>query len=130
MEPRPMNKPIIQGLTIKADMHPTSAKFMVGDQELMVMGADIRMRPDEVITATIEVPIEHIDVELMTSGVTIASVTDEENKGKTAYVVVSDDAPQEVVREAIKRRAQELDKKLPMVPFEIKVIRQSDIAKL
>lgn len=51
-----------------------SAKFMVGDKELMVMGADIRMRPDEVITATIEVPIEHIDVELMTSGVTIEPV--------------------------------------------------------
>ena len=74
MEPRPMNKPVIQGLTIKADMHPTSAKFMVGDQELMVMGADIRMRPDEVITATIEVPVSHIDVELMTSGVTIEPI--------------------------------------------------------
>ena len=74
MEPRPMNKPIIQGLTIKADMHPTSAKFMVGDQELMVMSADIRMRPDEVIKATIEVPVSHIDVELMTSGVTIEPI--------------------------------------------------------
>ena len=63
-----------KGLSIKADTHPMSAKFMVGDQELMVMGADIRMRPDEVITATIEVPIEHIDVELMTSGVTIEPV--------------------------------------------------------
>jgi len=67
-------RPMIKGLTIKADTHPMSAKFMVGDQELMVMGADIRMRPDEVITATIEVPIEHIDVELMTSGVTIEPV--------------------------------------------------------
>ena len=71
MEPRPMKQ---QGLTIKADMHPMSAKFMVGDKELMVMGADIRMRPDEVITATIEVPIEHIDVELMTSGVVIEPI--------------------------------------------------------
>lgn len=63
-----------KGLSIKAGTHPMSAKFMVGDQELMVMGADIRMRPDEVITATIEVPIEHIDVELMTSGVTIEPI--------------------------------------------------------
>lgn len=60
-----------KGLSIKTGTHPMSAKFMIGDQELMVMGADIRMRPDEIITATIEVPIEHIDVELMTSGVTI-----------------------------------------------------------
>lgn len=64
-----------QGITIKADTHPLSAKFMVGDKELMVMGCDIRMRPDEVITATLEVPVEHIDVELMTSGVTIEPVT-------------------------------------------------------
>ena len=63
-----------QGLTIKADTHPMSAKFMVGDKELMVMSCDIRMRPDEVITATLEVPIEHIDVELMTSGVTIEPI--------------------------------------------------------
>ena len=64
------------GLTVKADgMGPLSAKFMVDGKELMVMACDIRMRPDEVLTATLEVPVEHIDVELMTSGATIEPVT-------------------------------------------------------
>lgn len=66
-----------KGVTITASMHPTSAKFMVGNQELMVIGADIRMRPDEVLTATIQVPVEHIDVELMTSGVTVEPINND-----------------------------------------------------
>lgn len=64
----------MKGLKITAGTHPMSAKFFVGDQELTVMAADIRMRPDEVITATIEMPIDEIDVELLTSGVTVEPI--------------------------------------------------------
>lgn len=122
-----MNKPIVKGLTIKADTHPMSAKFMVGDQELMVMGADIRMRPDEVVTARIEVPIDHIDVELMTSGVTIAPIGDNSQPVRTAYVIVSDDAPQKIVQQAIKARLRDLERRHPDVRFEVRVIRKGEI---
>lgn len=127
MEPRPMNTQ--KGVSIKADMHPMSAKFMIGDQELMVMGADIRMRPDEVITATLELPVEHIDIELMTSGVTIAPIGDHSRKTQTAYVVVSDDAPAKAVQRAIIERLRDLESRHPAIQFEIRVLRESDIPK-
>lgn len=118
-----------KGLSIKADMHPMSAKFMIGDQEMMVMSADIRMRPDEVITAVIEIPVEHIDIELATSGVTIAPLGDHSQPVHTAYVVVSDDAPSKIVQQAIKARLRDLESRHPNVRFEVRVVRKSEIAK-
>lgn len=69
MEPRPMN-----GVKITGGPLPRSIKVMVGDQELTTMSVDIRMRPDEITTAIIEMPVEHIDVELLTSGVTVEPI--------------------------------------------------------
>lgn len=74
------------GLTVRAGTHPLSAKFLVGEQELTVIGCDIRMRYDEVVTAVIEVPVEHIDVELMRSGVTIAPITHKNPRYRTALL--------------------------------------------
>jgi len=65
---------MIEPLKIVSGVTPRSAKFMVGDKELVVLAADIRMRPDELVTATLEIPVEHIDVELLTSGVTVEPI--------------------------------------------------------
>lgn len=59
---------------ITAGTAPQSAKFKIGDEQIVVLAADIRMRPDEIITATIEVPVQYIDVELLTSGVTVEPI--------------------------------------------------------
>jgi len=120
----------MKGLKITAGIHPMSAKFFVGDQELMVMGADIRMRPDEVITATIEMAVENIDIELLTSGVTIEPIDGYDLKpARTAYVIIDDLAPPEAVKHAIRERSKYLDKKFPNERFAVRVVKRSEIGE-